>query len=264
MAKVWEDFEKSCVDYLERHFGQYAHFTWKGKSDSTKSDIEVVTNSGKSFYIEAKHCPAQCGQFVLLPNIGIEMFDYSHLNATPINPYSHAIIEYMNQDFESFKNAGTRGKLIEMENGTDVFAAWIKNYYKRKETKYIITNNFEIFSIEDIENVFNISATYRVKRSGSGYVGKNNVAKMKNYIENNYPIIAIGVKGDRMMAISNSELHNIRFKLDGTEYMFSKRENVYEIRKLSNTLNANVIFSVEFEPQIDSISNVGFIDILTR
>lgn len=216
------------------------------------------------FYVEAKHCPAQCGQFVLLPNIATETFDYSRLNTTPINKYACAIIEHMNQSFETFKNAGTKGKIIEMSNGSDVFVEWIKNYYKSKGTEYIITNNFEIFSIDDIENVFNVSATYRVKRSGSSNVGKGKFIKVKAYIENNYPITAIGTDGDRMIATSNNELHNIRFKIDGTEYMFSKRENVYEIRRLSNTFNANVIFSIELQSIIDSITKGDFIKILMK
>lgn len=264
MAKAWEDFEKSCVDYLEGNFGRYAHFIWKGKSDSTKSDIEVVTKKGKSFYIEAKHCPAQCGQFVLLPNIETKSFDYSELNFSPVNQYSQTIIEHMNMDFEAFKEAGTKGKSIEIENGSQIFARWIKNHYKSKGTKYIITNNFEIFSIEDIDCVFNIFATYRVKRSGSRSVGYSKIDSVRHFIKNNYPVNYIYCKGEKLFVSSNVELHNERFTFDGNEYMFSKRENVYEIRKLSNTFNANVIFSVEFEPKIDPISNSELIDLLTQ
>lgn len=262
MAKIWENFEKSCVEYLESNFGQYARFNWKGKSDSTKSDIEVITKTGKTFYIEAKHCPAQCGQFVLLPNIETENFDYSRLNVTPINKYSQAIIEHMNMEFEAFKEAGTKGKPIEIENGFKTFAGWIKNYYKSKGTEYIITNNFEIFSIDDIEYVFDISATYRVKRSGSGSVGYGKMDIVRRYIKNNYPVDSTYCEDDKLFASSNFELHNERFVLNGTEYMFSKRENVYEIRKLSNTFNANVIFSVEFEPQINSILDSEFTELL--
>ena len=43
---------------------------------------------------------------------------------------------------------------------------------------------------------------------------------------------------------STRNLHDVRFVLDGYEYMFSIRDDKYEIRKLSNTFNANVIFSI--------------------
>lgn len=31
MAKIWEEFEKSCVEYLNDNFGQYAHLAGKVK-----------------------------------------------------------------------------------------------------------------------------------------------------------------------------------------------------------------------------------------
>lgn len=264
MTKIWENFEKTCVDYLNNKFKQYAQFTWQGKSDSTKSDIEVITKNGKRFYIEAKHCPAQCGQFVLLPNIETKTFDYSRLNVSPINPYSLTIISVMNKDFESYKEAGTKGKSIEFINSSKIFANWIKNYYKNKDTRFIITNNFEIFSIDDIENIFDISATYRIKRSGSGSVGNSKINIVKQFIKDNYPIDSTHYEQDKLFATSKYDLHNKRFILNSTEYMFSKRENIYEIRKLSNTFNANVIFSIEFNPQINSINNKDFITLLTQ
>lgn len=60
---IWEDFEVECTDYLNKRFGAYARFIHQGGADSTVPDILVETNSGHSFYIDAKHSPAQCGQF---------------------------------------------------------------------------------------------------------------------------------------------------------------------------------------------------------
>ena len=97
---IWEEFEKNCVDYLNKKFGSYATFVHEGGSDSTVPDILVHTKNKKSFYIDVKHCPAQCGQFVLLPNIKTRTFEYSRLNATPINKYSEMIIKHMNDSFE--------------------------------------------------------------------------------------------------------------------------------------------------------------------
>lgn len=55
----WEGFEIQCTDYLNRRFGAYARFIHQGGADSTVPDILVETKGGKSFYIDAKHSPAQ-------------------------------------------------------------------------------------------------------------------------------------------------------------------------------------------------------------
>ena len=107
---AWEEFEEECTRYLQNNYNEFANFVHKGKSDSTIPDIEVTTKTGRSFYIDVKHCPAQCGQFVLLPDIARGCFEYSNLNSTSINEYSRAIMNHMNCDFESFKEAGTSGK----------------------------------------------------------------------------------------------------------------------------------------------------------
>ncbi|MCQ2386693.1 MAG: hypothetical protein MJ078_08535, partial [Clostridia bacterium] len=66
---VWEKFEYQCTDYLRKTFGQIADFIHQGGTDSTTPDILVCRPDGCRYYFEAKHCPAQCGQFVLIPNL---------------------------------------------------------------------------------------------------------------------------------------------------------------------------------------------------
>lgn len=48
-------------------------------------------------------------------------------------------------------------------------------------------------------------------------------------------------------------------KYNGYEYMFSQRGSEYEIRKLSNTFNANVIFSIDLKPTINGANENRFI-----
>ena len=103
---IWEDFEVECTDYLKKAYGAYAKFTHKGGSDSTVPDIYVETDHG-SFYIDAKHSPAQCGQFVLLPDISTGTFQYSPQNVNRINVYAKKIMEHMNKSFDEFRDAGT-------------------------------------------------------------------------------------------------------------------------------------------------------------
>ena len=137
----WQEFEHGCSVYLNSKFGRFATFNAEGGSDSTISDIKACTSDGKSFYIEAKKSPAQCGQFVLLPDVSTKTFKYSASNATPQNAFSSAIIAHMEKSFDEYKDAGTKGKSINIENGNKIFTSWIIQYYQTKGVKFIITNN---------------------------------------------------------------------------------------------------------------------------
>ncbi len=260
--KEWEDFENQCNDYLNSQFGKFAEFLHMGGSDSTISDIKVKTKNKAEFFIETKHSPAQCGQFVLLPNLKTMSFDYSEKNITPLNSYSSEIIKFMNGDFEGFKEAETTGKQIEMSNSEQVFANWIIETYKHKNVKFFITNGNTIIPLNKIHDYFDITAKYRVKRSGSSDVGKIRINSVMQYIGNNYIVNGYFKEGDKLFVSSYYSLHNKRFILNGTEYMFSMRDDRYEIRKLSNTFNANVIFSISLKDGVKGLTNEEFIDYL--
>lgn len=260
---IWEDFELECTDYLNKKFGLYATFIHQGGADSTVPDILVNTKSGNSFYIDAKHSPAQCGQFVLLPNLETETFEYSRLNANRSNIYAEMIMDYMNNDFDAFREAGTAGKDIDMPNGSDIFADWIIQVYRDKGAEFFITNNYTILPIERFREYFDVSAKYRIKRSGSGNVGKGRLKLVMDYIEaHDYIITDTRIAGDKLFVVSPQQLHDHRFILHGIEYMFSLRGDEYELRKLSNTYNANVIFSIKHKASAPGMSEEEFIDCL--
>lgn len=242
---TWKDFEVKCTEYLKKEFGIYADFKHEGGSDSTVPDLKVTTKSGNIFYIDAKHSPAQCGQFVLLPDVALGTFVYSQQNSTPINTYAMLIIEHMNSQFDEFKEAGTAGKNIIMNNDSEIFSNWIIETYLNMEVLYFITNNFIILPINRFSEFFNVSAKYRVKRSGSSRVGKGNMQNVLNYIKSyDYAIKSTREEDGKLFITSTEPIHNQRFILNEYEYMFSLRNSEYEIRKLSNTFNANVIFTI--------------------
>ena len=241
----WLKFEVESTRYLNEKFGKKARFIHLGGADSTVPDIRVVTNSGKQFYMDAKHTPAQCGQFVLTPNVVNGCFIFSVRNKTRFSPQVQIIIDHMNADFEAYKEAGTKGKLIELNDDGSTFVQWIIMAQRQKGSEFFITNDFTIFPISEFDKHFDVSATYRVKRSGSAPVGIQNAPRVIRCIENmRYPITRCCTEGDKLFVYSGVLLHNERFVFDGYEYMFSKRADRYEIRKLSNTFNANVIFSI--------------------
>lgn len=259
----WRTFEIECTNYLNANFKAYAHFTRQGGADSTVPDILATTNQGNSFYIEAKHSPAQCGQFVLLPDISSGTFQYSSQNANKINVYAEKIMKHMNGQFDSFREAGTAGKDIIMEDGSSIFAHWIIQTYKEKNVKFFITNNYTILPVEKFGEYFHVTAKYRIKRSGSSNVGKSRFASVIHYLtSHDYGIISSGMENDKLFVTSNRSLHNERFILGDLEYMFSRRGNVYEIRKLSSTRNANVIFSIRQIPNKPGLSHDVFINLL--
>jgi hypothetical protein len=260
---IWEDFEVECTDYLNKRFGAYARFIHQGGADSTVPDILVETNSGHSFYIDAKHSPAQCGQFVLLPDLETQTFEYSRLNVNRINGYAELIMNHMNADFDAFREAGTAGKDIDMQNGSDIFANWIIQVYRDKGAEFFITNNYTILPIERFSDYFDVTAKYRIKRSGSGNVGKSRLSPVMNYISSHdYIITDSRIAGDKLFVVSPQQLHDHRFILRGIEYMFSLRGNEYELRKLSNTYNANVIFSIKHKASTPGMSEAEFISCL--
>lgn len=256
---TWEDFEIDCTKYLNNTFGTKATFIHQGGTDSTVPDILVKTKNNTSFYIEAKLCPAQCGQFVLLPNISTRTFEYSTKNINNFNIYAEAIIEQMNKEFDEFREAGTSGKEIIMPNGADIFTKWIIQSYKEKKAQFIITNNYTILPIEDFSKYFYVTACYRIKRSGSGNVGKSRMNLVKQKIKTlDYTIESTRTNDEKLFVTSFENIHNQRFILQQYEYMFSSRGKEYEVRKLSNTYNANVIFSINLKTTTPGLSDFEF------
>lgn len=250
---------------MREKYGEYADFEGKGKSDSSVSDIEVVCKNKKRFFIEAKCCPAQCGQFVLFPNYQEKTFEYSKRNMLPINDMSDEIIKYMNENFDAFRSPGTKGETINLPNGEYLFAKWIIESYKAKHVRFVITNDNLIFKIEDIANAFSIDAKYRVKKSGSGTVAKKDVEDVSRYLKSNYPSSEVSLEGKKLFLNSNDRVSDEKFKFNDKEYIIAERgENRYEIRKLSGTYNANVIFSVRLKGDGCKISDEEFISMLVE
>jgi hypothetical protein len=258
----WKEFEEECTSYLEAVFGDYASFTHLGGSNANVGDIRVTTPTD-DFYIEVKHCPAQCGQFVLLQDLKHRTFKYSRKNATNESLYTDNIISYMNQSFDEFAEAGTTGKEIDMVDGSKFFADWIVNHYQDRGVKFIITNDFTILPIKNFLDYFEVSGKYRVKKSGSGNVGKRRLNMIKEYVfSNDYEITSLRIDGGKLFVTSTKNLEGKRFVVDDFEYLFSKREGEYEIRKLSRTFNANVIFSIVLKDDVEGITKESFIKAL--
>ncbi len=240
-----EAFEIKCYDYLTKKYGNI--FLHKGGMDSTKSDIEVIKNGSIDFYIEAKDSTAQSGQFVLIPDEKTKTFKFSSRNKSKSNKSTDSIINYMNKDFDRFNKAGKAGQSLNIN--TNVFSTWIIKHYKEKKVKYVISsyeNNYIILPIEKFAEYFDISATYRIKKSGSGKPAKKDISKIEKTISNTYKSPKFSYRDKKMLVTISGEVSEENFKIDTYTYYLSKQsDNLYEVRRLSNTYNMNVIFSIQ-------------------
>lgn len=242
----WRVFEEECVEYLKEKYGNF--FELKGEADSTVSDI-LFFDKRKKFYIEAKMSIAQCGQFVLLPNLKEKKFVYSSKNKTFENEYAEEIEKFMNKRFDEFYNSGTSGK--ELEISKSIFYNWIINYYKNKGVEYFITkdkNKFIIFHIDKFPNYFDVIAKYREKKSGSSKFTNSNKEDFEEAIKS----LGIEYSFDGLDIISDSDLNDLKIRGNKYNYLLKKNNRKYIIRKLSNTRNANVIFSIKLMKYSDN------------
>lgn len=245
-----EAFEIECYNYLKEKYGD--RFYREGGMDSTKSDIAVIKNNRTAFFIEAKDTAAQSGQFVLLPDEDIETFVFSPRNKSEPNEMTDIIIDYMNQDFDRFNCAGTAGESLDIDS--DVFSDWIIQHYIDKDVKYVISyrNGYVILPIEKFDEYFNISATYRIKKSGSGEPAKRDIPAVMRTISNTYASAEFYQRGKKLFVNIPNRISIQRFTLGNFTYYLSEQDtNTYEVRRLSNTYNMNVIFSIQLRRSQD-------------
>lgn len=242
-----EQFELRCYEYLKNFYKTgKTDFYHEGGMNSTKSDIAVIKNGQIEFYIEAKDASAQSGQFVLLPNEEKEVFVFSPHNHSKPNEMTDIIIDYMNSDFQRFNNAGTAGQSLNID--TSIFADWIIKHYKDKNVKYVIScdTDYVIFPIRKFEQYFNIIANYRIKKSGSGEPAKKDIPAVEQIIKSYYSTARFYQDTKKLFVDISEKIDKDKFVMgDHTYYLSKRNSDNYEVRRLSNTNNMNVIFSIE-------------------
>lgn len=251
----WEQFEEKCFSYLEKNFSNdKISFKRIGGHDSTKSDILCSKNNTALYYIDAKMPKAQSGQFVLFPDMHKKRFIFSDKSKSN-EKYAQPIIEYLNQNFEDYKKPSTKKIMCDKS----LFSRWIiKHYKEERKVEYIITQGEEdqyiIFPIEKLDDYFSINAVYRIKKSGSS----NPSPKDRNELDS-----ILQDKGYVNYSISERDKYTYavipdldKSELIGKEHTFRFKkviDNEYKVTRLSNTYNANVIFSIILRRQQDPL-----------
>lgn len=263
--KNWENYEQECLHYLRKNFGNIAKFELLGGSRSSTSDI-LVTYPTHNFFIEVKSDISQCGQFVLLPNFEKNQFDYSQKNKSPINLPIEKIISFMNSNFAHFSNPGTAGIKINIPNGEKIFSQFIKQHYQRKNVYFFISGQFQLFPLDKIEQFFSISAVYRQKKSGSRETRESFLNDVKFAIQKHIDLnqIELGIINKRVFISSELEINKLRFSSPYNNYILSHKKNsLYEVRTLSKTNNANVIFSISLNQNAKGLSKSEFLNLIS-
>lgn len=265
----WQEFEKLSLEYLNSQYGDYCEFNGKGGHDSTFPDIIAEKNGNIKFCIEAKSALAQCGQFVLIPNFESKEFIFSDRNKSP-QKFAIKIMEYMNNNFSLFSNPSSKG--VNLEISESLIYNWVFDYYSQvKNTKFFISefnNQFIISHITNLPYYFNFSATYRIKTSGSSLPSKKDSVEIIECLKKHN----IAFKGEILFQSKNCQIvlecdnTDQKFILFGEKYRFQFSRvlegNLYSIRRLSNTRNANVIFTIESKKEQQDLDIKLFLNAL--
>jgi hypothetical protein len=252
MHKNWEKFEDEVLEYLRTNFPQLA-FGESAKSDATKGDIPIF-NPDLMGYAEVKLCPAQSGQFVVIDEN--KTFKFSAKNKLLKTIFTDEIIKELNTSYMTYQTTGTAAMPIKVTSKR--ITEHIVEIYKSKDiVGTIVSTRLDSFKtfvpLEKFKHYFTFNAVLRRKKSGSRKVPKkefllsNDLAKL-HLIKNEYTY----------QHNQQTNQYDIEKKLNETEcyisehYYFSlKEENkdffTYVIRKLSQTANLSVVFSVQYK-----------------
>ena len=247
---AWKSFEKECCDYLNRTYGnERVQFVWDGGSDSTSPDIMAFINGRNVFNIEVKSSQAQSGQFVVL-NENDELI-FSPRNKSDIED-ARPFLAYMNANYDKYAVATTAGADLDMN--PDEYNEWIIGHYLRRRVKFVITKDafsFVILPIERYGEYFDTSCTYRIKKSGSAEVPRGAAASVARLFCGESYRYELGKKF--CIVSSRRYFKGTRLTYGDYDYLVSSimPDGALYIRRLSNTYNANVIFSIWLKKRQD-------------
>lgn len=244
----WEIFEIAATNFLNNYFkSSGVRFDNDGGTNSTVSDIQLFKDDERIANIEAKYSPSQAGQIVLLFNN--DTFVLSEASKNIENDFTHQIIEYMNQNYQTFKDVGTSGISINIDQG--ILFNWVKQTYQDKGSNWIIAStkyqnllesDLLLVPIMDIDQYFNISATFRRKRSGTAHLPQSRVEEFKSQFNNITTNYTLNKDGKKYKLKTNINIPSLTISND---YFLSRiNQSEYYVKKRSLTNNANVVFSL--------------------
>lgn len=247
----WQKFELDCFSYIEKNYSQNEIlFVPSGQHDPTQPDIIVKRNGNTLFNIEVKSQVAQCGQFVLHPDFSNRCFVFSKRNKSS-EEKAQKFIDYMNDKFEIFCDL----KPTELQIQKEFMFDWVKYYYAEvKKTRYFMSefnNEYVIFPLDKINEYMDIKCLYRIKKSGSTDLTHPNIGDFMDSLESNgISHFSELIQKDKSYFIKlNEERDKIKIQGKKKRYLLCKEGDLYQVRMLSNTTNANIIFTISTKIQ---------------
>lgn len=256
-----DKFEIDCEKFLLDQFGPRTRFAQQKAGVASLPDVEAVAKKHLQFYIRPKYPLAQCGQFSLSLNFNTAQFEYAENNFVELNEFSRKIIDGLNMSCSEFKETKRIGEAVSFENCRDAINGWILKSFKDNGVSYLVTNDYRILPIENLFDYFKISARYVIKREDSTSVGSENVNEVSQYLISEFPGDEVKIEGDKVFIFTERTLFRARLVIGRFGYMFTKRGNAFEVRRLSDRFFANVLFFMELKPNenINIISDIFFV-----
>lgn len=271
MANSWEELENKCYKYLKQKYGQNTIIEPYGKSDSTKADIKIITAANIEFFIEVKAKNSQCCQFVLFPNNDTKSFEFSKRNKVPLSDHCQSIISHMNERYEKYCCVGKKGIPVNVSSST--LYGLVNDFYSQKNVRFFMTEGTDllIFPSTSFANYFNIEAFYRKKTSGSTEpkeasdtfeivqgLNENDILGIIEYKSVNEKIRCflhtdINIKNRKIIC----KKHTYQFADNNNSKTLSKSKYyVFEVRRLSNTCNPNIICQLSLKKTIQDTNDL--------
>lgn len=247
-VKAWELLEIKCGEYLQNTYGgNNLQFKVAGGSNYNTSDIQVIKDNKCSLAIECKSSNAQSGQFVLFVDEANKKFIYSPKNKTPYDDAVKLVISEMDSKFDECCVSSANDLPI----ANEVIVNWVKNHYiNTKHSKYGITesnNEFIIFPISKMDEYFDFTAQYRVKKSGSSRPSKRNEDELNMLLNNMGVSSSVEFVNRKCFARFNHADEEFVLVGEKYRYKFIKEGEQYRVRRLSNTCNANFIVTIKLK-----------------
>jgi len=250
----WEVFQNEATDFLNDYFN--IDFAMEGGFDATTSEITARKADKVITTIEAKFCPAQAGQIILLSD-GTK-FEFSDKSKNSSNIYTKEIIKYLNANYSSF--LGTNSATIPISNiSYSTLFNWVKTVYKEKNVEWIIASkefsnliadDTLLAPLDEIENYFDISIVFRRKKTGNDHIPGKDLLDFQaemDLINSDYQIKRTN---NRYLLTLNSKVTNFNI---GTKYLLSmtNQECQYYIKKKDINTNPNIMFKLNLKDNIE-------------
>ena len=250
----WEVFQNEATDFLNDYFN--IDFAMEGGFDATTSEITARKADKVLTTIEAKFCPAQAGQIILLSD-GTK-FEFSDKSKNSSNVYTQEIIEYLNANYSSF--LGTNSATIPVSNiSYSTLFKWVKTVYKQKNVEWIIASkefcnliadDTLFVPLDEIENYFDISIVFRRKKTGNDHIPGKDLLDFQEEMDLINSDYQIKRTNNRYLLTLNSKVTNFNI---GTKYLLSmtNQDCQYYIKKKDMNTNPNVVFQLNLKDNIE-------------